>query len=261
MPKGADTFIQEIAKKAGDAVLELFGTVGVEYMKSDRLSDSVTKADFLSEEIIVSAIKKTYPEHSIVAEESGETNADGDTGYLWAIDPIDGTQNFAAHIPLFGTMVCLIHKNEVILSAIYIPTANELFFAEKGKGAFLNGKRIHCAEKKTLHNSSGSSSSTLQGKAVKFMRNILANADESRIQMRSVGAFSINACYTACGRKDWYVPLAGSVWDFAPTSLLLAESGCKVTDTKGNPWKLGDLEMVAANPDLHAELLKLTENI
>lgn len=259
MPEGADTFIQSIAKEAGDAVLELFGKEGVQYMKSERLSDSVTKADFVSENIIVSAIKKKYPEHSIVAEEGGEEN--GETEYLWAIDPIDGTQNFATHIPLFGVMICLIHRGEVILSVIYMPATHELFFAQAGKGAYLNGERIHCSEKKTLNNTSGSSSSTLGGKAITFMRNILDVTEKDRIQLRSIGAFSVNACYTACGRRDWYVPLAGSVWDFAPVSLLLKESGCEVTDAKGNPWKIGDLEMVAANPTLHKELLKLTANV
>lgn len=259
MPLGAETFIKQIAEEAGKAVMGLFGTVGVDYMKSDRVWDSVTKADLLSEHIIVSAIRKKYPEHGIVAEESGVMNEGAE--FLWVIDPIDGTQNFATRIPMFGVMLCLIHRGEVVLSVVNMPATSELFFARAGKGAYLNGKRIHCSQKKTLDNSSGSSSSTLDGNSGKFMRNLLKAAEKERIQLRSLGSFSVNACYTACGRKDWYVPLAGKVWDFAPVSLLLKEAGCKVTDTKGKPWKIGTLEMVAANPTLHKELLKLTKNV
>ena len=146
-------FIQKITKAAGKAVLKRFGKDGVEYSKSEDAYNVVTKADLLSERIIISAILNKYPKHSILSEEEGEINAGAD--YRWIIDPIDGTMNFAASIPLFGVMICLAYKNRVVLSAIYLPVTDELFFAEAGRGAYLNGKRIHCSDTRELDSSRG----------------------------------------------------------------------------------------------------------
>ena len=259
MPKGADSFIQKIAKEAGAAVLKRFGKDGVHYMKSDHAWDVVTKADLLSEKMIISALKKKYPEHGIVSEERGALNEGAE--YVWIIDPIDGTLNFSLGVPMFGVMVCLVHRGEVILSAIYLSATGELFFARAGKGTYLNGKKIHCSRMKSFDNSFGCGSATMGGRTAKFVRQVLRAGEKERIQLGSFGSMSSNTCYVACGRRDWMVPLAGKIWDFAPAYLILKESGCKVTDTKGKPWKFGTLEMVAANPALHKKLLKLTKNI
>src|SRR3989344_9501077 len=119
MPKGTDSFIQKLAKEAGVAVLKRFGKDGVHYMKSDHVWDVVTKADLLSERIIISAIRKKYPEHGIVSEERGVLKEGAE--YLWIIDPIDGTLNFSLGVPLFGVMICLVHRGNVILSVINLP--------------------------------------------------------------------------------------------------------------------------------------------
>ena len=254
-----DRFIQKIAKEAGAAVLKRFGKDGMYYMKSDHAWDVVTKADLLSEKIIISALKKKYPEHGIVSEERGALNEGAE--YVWIIDPIDGTLNFSLGVPMFGVMICLVHRGDVILSAINLPATGELFFAKAGKGAYLNGKRIRCSRMKNFDNSFGCGSATMSGRTAKFVRQVLRAGRKHRIQLGSFGSMSSNACYVACGRRDWIVPLNGKVWDFAPAYLMLKESGCKVSDTKGRPWKFGTLEMVAANPRLHKKLLKLTKNI
>ena len=256
-----DTFIQKLAVEAGSAVLKRFGKDGAHYTKSERIWDVVTKADLLSERIIISRIKKKLPEHGIISEESGEFNKDAE--YVWIIDPIDGTLNFSNSIPMFGVMICLTRKGNVILSAVNLPATGELFFAKAGKGAYVNGKRIRCSQLKSLHNSSGCST-VATGKNGKreerFVKNILKLGARQEIHLGSFGSCA-NECYVAAGRKDWTVSLAGKIWDFAPTYLILKEAGCKVTDTRGRPWKLGINEMVAANPTLHKEVLKLTRNI
>ncbi|MBI3573469.1 hypothetical protein HY090_00270, partial [Candidatus Kaiserbacteria bacterium] len=202
-----DAFIKKTLVRAGEAALKLFGKVGVHYMKSDNVWDCVTKADLLSEKIIISAIQKHYPDHGIIAEESGRMNAGAE--YVWIIDPIDGTLNFSRGIPLFGVMMCLARRGKVILSAIYLPVLKEFFFAKAGKGAYLNGKRIHCSRKATLEQSFGTGSSSLRGRTVRFLRTLLAKCKKDRLQMASFGSICVNTAYVACGRRDWAVLLSG----------------------------------------------------
>lgn len=251
--------IQRAVVKAGRAVRKRFGKDKVEYMKSDHLWDCVTKADLLSERIIISEIAKKHGNHGIVAEESGKKISDSD--YVWIIDPIDGTMNFSTSVPLFGVMVALAHQDRVILSAIYLPMSDELFYAEEGKGAYLNGKRIICSDKRELGRTIGVGQLSTEGRQAKFMRNLLDNVESEHLILSSFGCMSVNACYVASGRRDWSVSLDGALHDFAPAYLLLKESGCVVTDLKGKPWKLGIGGFVAANSYLHPQLLKLTKNL
>ena len=259
MPRNAERFIQDIVKKAGDAVLKRFGKDGVHYMKSEHLWDVVTKADLLSETIIIDAIRKAYPDHGIISEESGEIGESSE--YIWIIDPIDGTLNFSRGVPLFGVMMCLVRKGEVLLSAINLPALGERFFAKKGGGAYLNGKRINCSKRKTLNQSFGAGSARLDGRPAAFLSTLLRAARREQIQYASFFSMAVNSAYVASGRRDWMAPLVGSIWDFAPAYLLLKESGCKVTDTNGKPWKFGVLELVAANPTLHNKLIALTKGV
>ena len=254
-----EKFIQQIAKKAGAAVIKKFGKVGVKYMKSEALWDCVTVADLISDRIMVSAIRKKYPEHGIISEESGSHNPDAD--YVWIIDPIDGTFNFSTGVPQFGIMVCLAYRGEVVIPAIDPPATREFFFAKKGKGTFLNGKKVRCSSTKRLHNSFGVGSSSIRARTSRFLLKLVQASKAEDIQFGSMASMAVNACYAACGRRDWMVALTGALHDFAPVYLILKEAGCKVTDTKGGSWKLGQLEMVAANPTLHKQLLKLTKNV
>lgn len=254
-----EKFIQAIAKKAGAAVLKRFGKDGVHYSKSDRVWDVVTKADLLSEQIIMTAIRKKYPDHGIISEEHGRLN-DG-AEYIWVIDPIDGTLNYSRGVPMFGVMIGLVRNAEVVLSVINHPATGELFFAKSGGGAFVNGKRIHCSKARDLNTAVGVGSSSLHKRNAQFLTNLLRATRGSESIIGSFLSMASNACYTAAGRRDWMTSLSGSIWDYVPAYLILKESGCKVTDTKGKPWKFGTLEMVAANPQLHRQLLKLTKGL
>ena len=258
MPKEAEDFIQRVARKAGKYVLSRFGK-DREHKVKEHMWDVVTKADLASERIILSAIKKKYSDHGIISEESGNLNEEAE--YLWTVDPIDGTLNFATGVPLFGVMIALVRKGEVILSVVYLPSSDELFFARAGKGAYLNDKRIHCSDATDLNKTFGMGSTSLRSRTAVFLKRVLAASDRGRMMYSSFGCMGVNACYVASGRRDWIVPLVGSIWDYAPAYLLLKESGCMVTDTSGKPWKFGVLEMVAANPVIHRQLLKLTKNI
>ncbi len=254
-----ERFIQKIAKEAGTAVLKKFGKVGVKYMKSDALWDCVTEADLISERVMISAIKNKYPTHGIISEESGSHDTDAE--YVWIMDPIDGTYNFAMGIPQFGVMVCLVRRGKIILSAVNLPTSGELFFAKAGAGTYLNGKKVHCSRTKRLHNSFGVGSSSIRARSSRFLLKLVQASKAEDIQFGSMASMAANACYAACGRRDWMVALTGALHDFAPVYLILKEAGCRVTDMKGMPWKFGQLEMVAANPTLHKQLLKLTKRV
>jgi myo-inositol-1(or 4)-monophosphatase len=259
MPASAEKFIQDITRKAGEAALKRFGTESVRYMKSADLWDVVTNADLLSEKFIIDAIRKQYPDHGIISEERGSIGQDAE--YVWIIDPVDGTRNYAFGMPIFGVMVCLAHKGEVILSAIAMPATREFFFAKKDGGAYLNGKRIRCSRTSRLAHSFGVSSSSIRRRSAAFVKAILALPDSQHMLLGAFGAVCANGCAVAAGRRDWMVQVDGQIWDYAPISLMLTEAGCKVTDTKGRPWRLGMSEFVAANPKLHKELLKLTKHI
>lgn len=254
-----DRFIREITKKAGVAVLKRFGKDGALYLKTRNRLSVVTKADLLAEKIIISAIRKRYPDHGIISEESAHHRPDAE--YVWIIDPIDGTLNFATGIPLFGTMVALAHRGTVILSAIHLPVTDELFFAKKGKGAYVNGKRIHCSRHREWATSTGVGPSGLRERAIKFVGKLLTEVKGKRIVYCTYGCMAVDAAYIASGRRDWYVVVSGQTHDYAPIVLLMQEAGCKVTNLRGELWSLRDTEAVAANPTLHKQILKLTKNV
>ncbi len=256
--KSPDKFIQDLAKKAGDTVLKRFGKDGVHYLKSDHRKDVVTKADLLSNKIVLTAIRYAYPEHGIISEETGHERADAQ--YVWIIDPIDGTLNFSLGIPCFGVMLCLTRNREVILSVIYLPALKEFYFAKKGKGAYLNGKRIHCSSH-GFDQTYGTGSGNLYGRNEKLYRSLLKAGKTTSLHQHSFGAMCVNACYVASGRKDWMWTYSGQLHDFAPPSLILEESGCVVTNTRGEPWSFKDMNMIAGNPAVHKALVKLARNV
>jgi len=252
-----DAFIQKTAREANAAVLKRFGKDGVYYSKSDRAWDVVTKADLLSERIILSAIRKAYPDHGIISEESGVQNENA--RYVWIVDPIDGTMHFANGTPLFGIFIALAHEGRVVLSTVSLPATGELFFAKAGKGAYRNGKRIHCSKRKEWAGSIGCVPSILNDRSIVFLRRFLAQAPGKRFIIANLG--SANDPYVALGRRDWCISIGAKIWDYAACSLILKEAGCVVTNLKGEPWQLHDGELMAANPILHKQLLKLTKNI
>lgn len=256
--KGTDTFIKSITKKAGDASLSLFGKVGAHHYKSQNLSDAVTKADLRAEHIITSAIKKKYPSHGIIAEESGTYRSDAE--YVWVIDPIDGTLNFASKIPLFGTMVALARNGRVELACIYLPCTKELAFARKGKGAFLNGKRMRCSKQKEWGKSRGCVAQSLRRATIPFLEGVIARAKRKPCVVNAFGSVAVKAIYVADGRSDWFAFKGiGGTWDAAAPSLILEEAGCKVTNAQGKPWRVGDIGLIAGSAPIHTRLLSIAK--
>lgn len=245
-------FIQKIARNAGKIVMKHYGKASVSHTKSDE-KQIVTKADLESEEYIIKTIKQKYPSHGFIAEESGEEHKDKDG--VWIIDPIDGTTNFSQNLPLFAVIIGFAWKGEITHSCHYFPKLNELYYAEKGKGAFLNGKKIKCSDKASVDNSSGLVPGYASKKVHEHLRKIISSQDDKSIQLSIYICASAEFSFLANGRKDWYMTFNYSAWDIGPGTLLCAEAGCKVEFLDGSKYRLDKKGLLLiANPTLHTKI-------
>ncbi len=252
------SFITTTLKTAGQMSLEAFGKARVAYTKQDP-SDVVTKTDLAIEKYIVKAIGQKFPKDSILSEEGDDIDQDGN--WLWILDPIDGTRNFASQTPLYGVMLAVAHQGELQATGIYLPYVDELYTAEVGKGAKLNGKKISCSDQKDWSYSFGCSTVNMRGRKAEFVRALVAGAKKNPFWMSGFGSTAVSSAFTAAGRRDWYASIGAQVWDYAPTVLLLRESGCIVTNRNGEHWQIGDTSLVAANKHLHSKLLKTLQQV
>lgn len=250
-----DKFIQTLARGAGKILSGFFGKAQIVKTKTHP-ADVVTEADLAAEKFIVFAIKKNFPNHGIVAEESGNHFSGCD--YVWYIDPLDGTFSFSRGNPIFCTMLGLTYKKRPLLSAIYDPSLKRLYFAKYGKGAFLNGTRIHCSAKKEWVYSYGVGPTNLRRQStIDYMTRLLKQARKEPFWMGALGSVGISVGYAACGARDWFATGSVSAHEAPTSALLLKEAGCQVSNQIGKTWKLEDTAIVAANKYLHPQLLKL----
>ena len=247
----------EAAKNAAVVQLGYFNNnVGV--MEKDSAFNLVTEADLKSEDTIVETIRTYFPDHNILAEEKqyGKT----DSEYLWIIDPLDGTNNFACGVPIFASSIALAHRGEIVCGVVYNPILNEMFYAEKGKGAYLNGKRI-------VVNNVDSLGKSLMITGFYYDRgaDMEANCDAIKrfkgqkiLGIRRFGAAALDLCFIACGRAAGYWEFKLSPWDFAAGRLLVKEAGGTITDDKGGVLPIDQKAfVVASNGKIHAQMLDI----
>jgi myo-inositol-1(or 4)-monophosphatase len=249
-----EKFIKTIAVEAGKVSLKYFNKSSNTYKTKTHALDLVTKGDLAVNDFLVKKIKAKYPTHGIISEETGEHQSSAE--YVWVIDPIDGTSNFAKGIPLYAVIIALIHKGKVELGVIYDPVHQNLYFAQRKAGAFLNGKRIKCSNQRTLANSFGDFSNRFSSDRIAVMKNIMRLSNNERVHARSFFSIAVSSFLVASGKEDWLYSAGGYIWDYAAPNLILSEAGCKVTNLKGEKWKLTDNNVVAANPVLHKQLIK-----
>ncbi len=212
----------------------------------------VSAADHGSEKRILSILKKVFPDDAILSEESRATS--GTSGYRWILDPLDGTHNFLAGIPIFGILLALQKEEETILSICDFPMFGECFVAEKGRGAFLNGKRIRVSSAKSLEGSVflGDGNRNLQFRET--MKDIKAfQAAGCRFRFLGEGPFGMTR--VALGTALTAVLRLGRLWDIAAPALLVEEAGGKVTDMAGKPLGKKESALVATNGILHKKAL------
>ncbi len=210
--------------------------------------EPVTAMDKKAEALIVKIIKKNFPEHDIIAEENKykKTNSE----YCWIIDPIDGTRNYVRNTPFFAASIALAKNNEVVMGAVYNPITNELFFAEKGKGAFLNSKKIHVGDARNIKRAiivSGHGAYTK--KQIEKSIKIIVPLKKAWAKIRNYGSIALELCYVASGKVDGVVAIIGRAWDVSAASLIVEEAGGKYSDLKGRKFDLTIPGYLSSNDD------------
>jgi len=240
----------EAARQAADLSRHYFrGNVEVR-TKEDRTP--VTQADVECEEAIRRVIQAAYPEHGFYGEETGKTQADAD--YLWLVDPIDGTKAFVREYPFFSTQIALMHKGELVLGVSSGSMFDELAWAEKGRGAWLNGKALAVSdidEPDRAAVSTGNVGSLARGAGWQALGGILAAADRTR----GYGDF-YHYHLLAAGKIEAVIESDVNILDIAALAVIVREAGGVFTDLNGNPPDLTTRSVLAANPHLHREYLE-----
>ena len=242
------------AVNAGAAQLKNFFNGEFTISNKEGINNLVTQADFAADKAIREVIKRNFPEHGIVSEEDVEVISDSD--YKWIIDPIDGTVNFANGIPICCVSIGLEYKNEMLMGAVFNPIMNEFFFAEKGKGAFLNDQKISVSDKPALLTSclvTGFPYSYLDEENGPLQ--VFEKFIRKGIPVRRLGSAAIDLCWVAAGRFDGFYEHQLYAWDSAAGFIIVEEAGGKVTNLKGekySPYKFG---LIATNGRIHDELV------
>ncbi len=245
-----------IARKAGLVLKKRLGRAGDISYKG--VIDIVTEMDRTSESIIVKDIKKAFPDHGILTEEASEIASSASDGISkrWIIDPLDGTTNYAHGYPAFSVSIAFEYSGAVVLGVVYNPMLDELFLAEKGKGARLNSKKIRVSKVGSLDRSLLATGFPYD---VRSSRNNnlghFANFAVRAQAIRRAGSAALDLCYLACGRFDGFWELKLKPWDTAASTLIVKEAGGVVTDFKGRPFSLFSGECLASNGLIHRDML------
>ena len=249
-------FAIETAKDAGQLLLEKFGRITQITKKGD--INLVTEADLASEALIIERIRSHHPKHSILAEESGEaTVVGGDAAWKWIIDPLDGTTNYAHGYPCFCVTLALEHDGDIVIGVTFDPTRNELFAAEKGRGASLNGRPIRVSATEKLSEALIVTGFPYDFKEKEdFGRHLNDFLFHSR-GVRRDGSAAIDMAYVACGRYDGFWEEGLHAWDVAAGKLMIEEAGGMVTYYDGSPFSIYSPPICASNGTIHAEMLKV----
>jgi myo-inositol-1(or 4)-monophosphatase len=242
----------ELARRAGGVLESYVGREkGVEYKGRANL---VTLADKESEALILKGIRERYPDHRILAEESG-ASGDG-AGTRWIVDPLDGTTNFAHQYPAYTVSIAVETAGTIVCGAVYEPLRDEMFSAARGQGAFLNGERLRVSDVARL-----SDGLLLTGFPYNFrdhLETILSQFRGFLMEAQAVrrgGSASLDMCYLAAGRCDGFWELGLQPWDTAAGTLIATEAGARATNFDGKPFSIDMREILVSNGRIHDEML------
>lgn len=248
------------AQKAGDYLVKEFnkGIINWELKQSHEI---VTRADVNSEKIIFDILKRTTPDFEILGEESGLLAKKSD--YLWVVDPLDGTTNFRVHSPLFSVSIALYYKKQPLVAVVYAPYLKEMFTAEKGHGAYMNGKRLKVSNTKDIKKSFLTYCHGSEGKHIKRAVELYKYFKLNSIDMRQLGSAAIELAWVASGRVESIVIPGVKPWDAAAGILLVREAGGLATDFNNKEWSIYDpkgkimmnIDLLATNGKVHRAIL------
>ena len=245
----------EIARKAGVIQLARLGdSHEIEYKGTINL---VTEVDRACESFIISELQRRYPGDDFLAEEGGGVRSA--SGRRWIIDPLDGTVNYAHGFPFFCVSIALESDGELVAGAIFDPNRNELFLAERGKGATLNGRPIRVSKSEPLQQAmvaTGFAYNVQEGERLDNIDNFGAFIKRARA-VRRPGSAAIDLAWTACGRIDGFWELFLKPWDMAAGVLIIREAGGSVTSFDGGRYDLYGTEILASNGLIHGEMMEV----
>ena len=257
-----DTLI-DCVTGGGRVLMEHFGKVR-RITRKESQSSVVTEADVAAERVMVDLVRSRYPDHNIVAEESGFQNRN--SPLTWVIDPLDGTSNFAAGVPWFGVLAAVLDGGEPVAGVMYLPCSATLYACERGGGAFRDGERVRVSAETELSNVLCAYSLDVSGDAAQSAR----DAELFRLLVKRSRNFRsanclLDFCYTIDGRYGACVNQACRIWDIAAPLLMMEEAGGLFTGPKGEPLRfeldaeitVRDFTVVGGNPSLHAQVLAL----
>lgn len=243
------------ARKAGNIILRYHNQIDTLTIENKALNDFVSEVDKMAEDAIIEEIKKAFPKHCILGEESGELL--GDDKFKWIIDPLDGTTNYLHGFPQYAVSIALYENNEAIHAVVYDPFKEELFTASKGQGAYLNEQRIRTTNTKNFEN-------TLIGTGFPFKApqhldaylNMFKAIHPQVSGIRRAGSAALDLAYIAAGRMDGFWEIELNIWDIAAGALLVKEAGGYIGDFSGRDKFLTTGNVVAGNEKVFKAILK-----
>jgi myo-inositol-1(or 4)-monophosphatase len=243
------------ARRAGSIINRAALDGGGLEVRSKRMNDFVTKVDHAAEEAIIDTVRKAYPDHAVLAEESGASA--GQAEYQWIIDPLDGTTNFIHGFPQYCVSIAIRHRDALAHGVIYDPVKNELFTASKGRGAFLNDRRIRVSKCLRLSDALVGTGFPFReiGQIERYTQQLKQLMQKSS-GVRRAGAAALDLAYVASGRLDAFWELGLSAWDMAAGALMIQEAGGLVGDLRGEDGYLESGEIACATPKVFPALLE-----
>ncbi len=223
-------------------------------------NDFVTEVDRAAEDIIIDNILAAYPSHGILGEETGSTRGNPHSEFVWIIDPLDGTTNFIHGFPVYAVSIALAWRGQVQQAVVYDPTRNDLFYASKGKGAFLNDRRLRVSKRIRLQDSLiGTGFPFRRGDDFKRYMAMFETVMKECAGLRRPGAAALDLCYVAAGYYDAFFETGLSPWDVAAGSLMITEAGGLVGNFTGEADFLYQREVLAGTPRIYGQLVKVLE--
>ena len=247
----------EAARLAGGMIRDRFNSTFQVSLKGR--NDIVTDVDVAVEKAVLELVSREFPDFGILAEESQPVTTG--SPYRWVVDPIDGTRNFAMGIPHFCTIVALSHGDEPVIGVTYDPMREELFTAEKGKGAFLNGERISVSETPVLSEALLCCDLGYVDEKACLAIDMIRSIWPGMLSLRLLGSAGLGVAYAAAGRVDMYFHHSLSPWDIVAGLVQVREAGGQIVDKQGKPANLQTSGVIAANPTLIADFLKQTDGL
>jgi myo-inositol-1(or 4)-monophosphatase len=248
------------ARRAGKLIKDSLGTISGENIQNKDVFDFVTNVDKESEQLIIDLIQKHFPDHEILAEESGETGYK--QTYRWIIDPLDGTTNFIHGYPNSAVSIAFEEKGTLILGVIYDPFRDELFCAEKGSGAFLNDSPIYVSKRSNLGFCLIATGFPFKNRdLLSLYWQVLSEIFLKVSGVRRTGSAALDLANIACGRFDGFLELKLSPWDVAAGSVIIQEAGGKITDFAGENDHVRTGNVIASNTLIHDFLLQKVKNV